>query len=489
VKKTHHDKRQILKETTFYTLTNYLIKVMLVGRGLMIASVLGPTTFGFWTVLKNIQECASFSGLGASNAMARRIPLNEARVGAKESAELQRHTLLWILIVSLLVMAGMLVWSVSPAVAEYAVEIRLMACVFVLAAAQYFLVDKFKAEQNLLFFARYNLFFMALNIVLVVGLLLGWGLVGVLTGILITHVVCLGYLVLTGRLLLPRRVKFVEFYASCASLVSEGMPILIAGAAFFLMFTVSRFLVYSYLGASMAGYFSLASFFIYVMDEIPIALTAVLFPRLMRKFGHREDRQDVDHFFQQPILLLSALTPILIGLLYINMDAMIRLILPDYEAAIPLLKILLLGLFFRMLWLVSSNMLTAFSKQYRQMQLAVVIVVLTLVADVAVIKLGWGAIGVAWVIGAVSALAAIVVTAYTQFLLSRSIADTVSLFTRVFAPYLYCCAVLWFVDSRFPIYIDVKQWFFINGLFLCSMLPLLFLLFRRANFTLKHKEI
>jgi len=174
-----------------------------------------------------------------------------------------------------------------------------------------------------------------------------------------------------------------------------GFPIMILSSIFFLMRNVDKFIVISMLGKTMAGYYGLAAFISSMVSYISYSISTVLLPRMMYKYGKTGEAKDIEMYFIKPMIILTGFIPIILGIIYINIDIVVKLFLPQYLPSITVLHILIISLFFSTIWGIPTNLLIALNKQKMFMVITAVVLLFIIILDIVIIKMGFGMNGIA----------------------------------------------------------------------------------------------
>ena len=437
--------RQIIRETVTYGLSTYLSQVVFLVRGIVIARFLDPSLYGIWSFLKVCFFFSAYTGLGTANAMSREVPYNRGRGEDQKDEGIVSTSLFMTLTVALLVALVALVWSFFELVGPYAWELRLSAAFFVTSAIHFYIPMKLNGEQKIMDLSRYMFAYTLFTSLFGLLLMFAYGLKGLVGGMLVASLSLHAAMVITGRLPYP-----LSFSAKIAGrLFITGFPIMVLSACVFMMHNMDKLIVFSMLGATNTGYYGLASFLSSLVYYIPSAISTVLFPRMMGDIGRVGIKMDENAYFFRPLLLLSGLMPVLLGVIFINIDLPVILLLPKYIPAVGVLRVQVAGLVFSTLWNIPANVAVAFDRQRTLMAVALGVLLLGGLFDVGAILLGYGIVGVAFGSALMFFVAAVAANVFAWFVLGKQMQGLPMFLFRLLAPFVYAGLCVW-VAYRIP---------------------------------------
>lgn len=385
------ERRAIVREATAFSLASYLFQLISVLRGFVIAWFLGPALYGVWNIFKTFLETGNYVTAGSAQAVARELPFNKAQGRHQENQRIAASTLAMCVAVSALIGIAAAVFSLLEVAAPYRLEIRLAAITFVLNAVHLYVPNQLKGEKKIFLLAVYYIAYALLNSLFGLVLMVYWGISGLLVGMIIATTV------LTGWLLWQRHLPSAPslHWATSRSLISIGFPILFVAVAPKLMASLDKLIIFSLIDSAATGYYSMAAFLSETINYIPLALSTVLFPRLMYQKGKGTDLTTMGYLYDKPMVFLAGLIPVLLGLLVLIIPVVIKTLLPAYTPAVPVLQILLAGLFFTVIWSVPRGLLVVFDKQRIFIVAIPLLLLLGALLNVLAIVLGYGIVGVA----------------------------------------------------------------------------------------------
>ena len=436
-----HKEKKVIKDATAFSGTLYFSQALYVARGFIIAQVLGPALYGVWSIFKAFFASAPYFGLGTQQAMLREVPFSAGEGNKNRKAIITQTSLSWNLLLTSMIMILAFIISFTSFAAEYAGELRLAGFLFVLNALHVFIRTKFKSEQKILMLSKFMLSYAVLNTLFGLTFLFFFRLSGLLIGMILAHISLFIYLIKNDYLSL----QFFIDKKILKELLGIGFPIMILMFLFFLMGNIDKFLVFIFLGKTTAGYYGLAAFVSSMVGYISHSISTVIFPRMMYMYGKTQEIKQIEKYLNKPLVFLSAVIPIILGLIYINIEAVINLFLPQYKPGVTALHILIAALLFSTLWSLPTNMLIALKKQKKFMYMNGTILILSIIFDIAAILAGFGLNGVAVVRTFFFFLASAIANGYAYFSLKKNIHQIINNLFTIYWPFIYSFAGMFFI--------------------------------------------
>ena len=383
-KEKHQLEKNIITETSTLAVVRYGSQFILAIRGFIIASFLGPSLYGLWNILKTIIDVAPHADLGAVKGMTREVPLNAGRNKEKDNIIIQQTAFSWQFMMSLLLAIVLFVGSFTNKVAIYRTEIQLVALVVLFTNTYYYLKDKLVSEKKIMRLSAIEISYALLNTVFGLGLLFFIEIKGLLLGMVISFIILFSISIRKKDITLAFGVR----KKALKRLIKTGFPITVLVLSSILMHNIDKIVVFTLLGSVMTGYYGLAAFISLLINYIPQAMSTVLSPRMLHKYGRTNDKKQIQEYFTKPSILLANGMPILLGLIFINIPWIINLFLPQYIPSILTIQILTLSLFFSSIIKVPTEIIILFNKQSTLMYVQIGALIVGGLADIIVIKMG-----------------------------------------------------------------------------------------------------
>jgi O-antigen/teichoic acid export membrane protein len=465
----HSERKAIIREATGLSLASYLFLLITVLRSFFIASFLGPTLYGVWNIFKTFLDAGNFAAAGAGQAVAREIPFNKAQGNDQHNQLIIRSTIGLCLLSGLVLALATLVFSCFDVAAGYRIEIRICAIAFVLNAVHLYIPNQLKGEKKIYLLSVYYISYASLNCVFGLLLLLYWGISGLLIGMIIANVVLISWLLSRGHLLFPWPFR----WDIGRSLIGIGFPMLFVAIAPRLMASLDKLIIFWLLGSTATGYYSMAVFFSETINYIPLVLATVLFPRLMYQKGKGVDLTEMGYLYDKPLVLLASLIPVLLGLLILNIGVAIRYLLPEYLPAVPILKILIAGLFFNVIWSVPKNLLEIFDKQSIFLSAIPLFLLLGTALNFAMIQLGFGIVGVAYASVLFYFMVSLTANLYALHVMQKSYRQVMYALAEIHLPFVYGVTGLLLLQRYLTIDSELWESLLRSLIYLVYCLPLI----------------
>lgn len=468
---------EIIRDATALSVTLYLSQALYMVRGFIIAHVLGPSAYGVWSIFRIFLSSAPYFGLGVQQAMTREIPLSMGEGDEKKVPVITQTSLFWNILITSCVTVIAFILSFTSFIKEYNTEVRLAGFVFMLNAVYLFIKSKLMGEKNFVLLSKFIFSYSVLNTFFVLGLLFFLRVQGILLGMMISQLILLVVIVFKGHLsfhlMIDRRVLW--------NLINIGFPIMILSSIFFLMRNIDKFIVIAMLGKTMAGYYGLAAFISSMVSYISYSISTVLLPRMMYKYGKTGDPKNIEMYFTKPMIILTGFIPIILGIIYINIDIVVKLFLPQYLPSITVLHILIVSLFFSTIWGIPTNLLIALNKQKMFMYITAVVLLCSIFLDIVIIRMGFGMNGVAISTTFMFLIASVIANSLALLLLKNNVKQIWRQLGMIYLPFVYSFGGLMIIMavhiSRYAVIDNVVKTF----TFFAFSIPLIFYTEKKSN--------
>lgn len=480
-------KLKILRDIGGYSASAIIAQTLTIIAGFWVARILGPSNFGIWTAVSLVLAYGAYMELGALSAMGRDLPFYQGKGDIVKAAAVEgaaRHiTIISALLGALFVFVFSFLPSHSPMMA---LGLKAMAVILIPQQVYTYHRTVLRSYNQISELSRQQILFALLNSCLAIALVVFLGLCGRMIAVLLAQAAIVLYAVRRN----PWR-PIHKFHLSTAwSLMRIGLPILLSGFVLSLVATIDRLMIITFLGEEQLGFFGLSILLTNVVFLIPARSSQVLYPRITFQFGNSgKSVESLRSFVLTPPKILSALLPIIIGLLYLSLPLVINTFLPAYSQGLTAARIVLLGSFFFGIMGLTDYLLVTIGKLKQYVFLACIALLLTISLDYLFLQLGFGIEGIALGGKLITYfLYSFIVIGYALSHYTKQSSEWIRFFLRLWLPFIYMIALLWFVEVAVNYLmpsIAFKNLLFAtaaqNILYLFGCLPLLYIVMRELN--------
>ncbi len=305
-------------------------------RGLLLASVLGPTAFGAWAMLRLSMRYAPFAALGVFRGLELEMLGARRRDESGESAA-AGSALAFILAESGALAAIALVASFVVHDPSHALALRGFAAAVVVEQVYTYALVWTRVRTTLRRYAALEMSNAALQLFGTVSLAAVWGLPGAFAG-----------MVLASGLSLLLAVSWVEFrpaleIAPLRKLLGVGIPLTVSMLLATALYTADRWVVAALGGATLLGYYAFAASVAGVTGSFAWVVRTVVFPDVYSHAQSSGAAAALNRHFDRAVLPFARLYPPVLGALACGLGPVVALAAPQYVPAIAPARLFLVG--------------------------------------------------------------------------------------------------------------------------------------------------
>lgn len=332
----------LLKDAFILLVGAGIAGLLLLGRSLLLAQVLGPYEYGWVALFVMLITYAMYLQLGTLSGMFREVPLSIGAGNWERGRSIQQAALGYILglMVTAMVVGGLIAlifvrgkgyWRLLP----------LVTALFAFMMLIEYIRTCLRSQSRFPLLACFNVVFSALSLVLAVAGASLWGVSGALWGMIAATIIAL--LVYNDRswFSLPEHGVTQDVI----SLMRLGLPLMGIGALNEVLLAIDQVTVASYLGPKELGIynvaFTLANAFVMWLGMF----SQVLYPRLSARVGQSpKHERELFVTVRQWLLFNAGLFPIVVAGLIAFSQTFFAFALPAFEQSSALLQVLIVGL-------------------------------------------------------------------------------------------------------------------------------------------------
>jgi O-antigen/teichoic acid export membrane protein len=466
----------VLKNLT----AQYLAKIISMPVPLVVARILGPQLYGVWTGVRVILSYSTATQVGTLQGMMTRIPYQQARGDTDSVANISNTVLKFNLITAgagaiLVLLASFILRHRYEPVFILALQAAaiLIFCKRIYAYHGYLL----RAENRFGLLSRVIFLYGLLNAAFKVSLVMLMNIYGLFLSEILTYVVIIMYI----------RRNQTRHYSSgifdfkiLMSSISVGLPLMLAGFAHTLHYTIDRLIVGLFLGSYSLGLYGFAMLIENLLGYIPTTIHQVLFPRIMAKISVAKDVAELKRFWYDPLNFLAHTITIPIGIAWLGAPLLIKYILPKYADALDVFRIISVSMYFISMPVTLRLFLIAMNKQTRLVFFSLAAIGINAGLSTTLIRTGYGIEGVAIATGISFFALGNGLLVYALSHLKRESRNTMNVFISLHLPFLYMICLL-FLTDRFiavpyvKIHNDILHTMIQMAAYMVLILPLLYL--------------
>ncbi len=312
-------------------------------RGLLVASILSPTSRGIVQIAFLFVQYLTYAHIGITHGLTKRVPILLGKAEDREVDHLESTGVTSVFLLT--VLAAGVMWAyagLAPGVGtmtRFALGIGGFHLIFAQVVGIYRIVLRSHHEFGIM--ARSILIEAILLVALVVagaqlldapGAILGWAL-----GTAIVCLYLLSFRVLPGR---P-----TTDYRATLQLARIGLPVLGVGLSDIFLRTADNLVVAKLLGAQALGYYGQAWQLASYLFNVPAAAGSVIMPKILRAHGEG-GTPAIERSVLDMTSAFAILMPPLAGLAAIGGPLLVRLMLPRYIPCIGALQVFMVSVVF-----------------------------------------------------------------------------------------------------------------------------------------------
>lgn len=300
-------------------------------RGLLLATLLGPESFGVWALFRLVMRYAPFAALGVYRGLEWEAVHEESAdpsVGRGPPQLAARTTVGFLLAVFLPLAALGVAASFFTADPQLALGLRVTGAALATEPLVLYAFIYLRARGSLRRFAVLEIAQAALHLVLAVLLALWWGLAGAFAGFVAASI---GTLAILGHRV-PTRPALDG--ARLRRMLTIGFPLVLTMFTTTMLATADRFVVAAYGGTRLLGLYALAVSIAGLAGSMAWVIRTVIFPNVYRQAGAEGAGLAIRDHFDDTLLPFARWFPPLLGLGALLIGPAVMIFLPRYAEAV-----------------------------------------------------------------------------------------------------------------------------------------------------------
>ncbi|MBF0232791.1 MAG: lipopolysaccharide biosynthesis protein [Desulfamplus sp.] len=312
-------------------------------RDLMLAGFLGPISYGVWIQMVVIFNYALHLPLGFQHAMSRDVPYF---LGRKEYTQVATiEDIVFIVTLSTSILACFSVFLAYIVFDYHILGLSLLALLIVFAVIIAQQVNSFfsillRAHQKFYVFSIGFVMIALLSLVLSVFFARNFGAIGAAAALGMAFIiVTIFWISYSPYKPTSIKINFVDF----KKITRLAIPLFMIGLSGLLITSIDRLIIIFFYDKVHIGYYGLAFMVNQSIFLITMPIMQAIHPRMMQSYGKHGNPKKIKHYLSFLTQAMGVGVAFLIGIIYLIIDKIIIFFLPEFEPAIKIIQIILLG--------------------------------------------------------------------------------------------------------------------------------------------------
>jgi O-antigen/teichoic acid export membrane protein len=271
------------------------------------------------------------------------------------------------------------------------------------------------------------------------------GLTGITYAVALSWIISIAYVLSKIGLIFKIRLVLNE----AIKLVRTGFPIVINGLLALLFRSIDRIYVIILFDQQTLGYYGIAITTYSFFGTIFASVSNALVPKFSKLYGATESLPSLGDPLRKTITILSYLSTIPIGILYLGLEFPIYYILPNYKAAINPTKVTILSCFFLGIVCCLRPFFIAILQTPKANLLQILFILLSTILYPVIHRFGIGLIGISFgfliSFGAYATALSILSNRWISLKNEKS-----SLLSKIYIPFIHMVVLLFCIEKLIP---------------------------------------
>lgn len=442
----------ILKDASISTLGVGITTILSAIQAIVVAKILGPTTYGEFTVYRLILSYTVFCDIGVLWAMVREVSYYRGQHNFEKIVSTRNVAFSINIFSTFIICIPVLFYLLfsKNSIQDGRDDIGIILIVGAIIIAQglfvfsrnYMVAEKRFTERTvfIVIFPLFNLIFV---------LLLGnkLNLQSALFAMLIAYILSLIYAFY--KKLFWVNISFDRQISK--RLFGMGLPIFGNGLLSILTNSLDRVMILYFLPITQLGFYGIAAMIKTMIDNVYRTIFLTIFPNLSEKYGETNNAESIKHYVWFPVIVGSYLAPFIFGGIILITPALIKIVLPQYTLGILATQIVVASSFFSFIQVGLINYFITVNKLYRTYPHRIGSLVVCAILSYAAIVNDWGIEGVALsYLLATALLSSLLVWEFYHHYKAKRLERVGRLF-KLYLPFGCMCLTLYIVSLINPV--------------------------------------
>lgn len=341
-------KKSILKDTTHYSIANYIAQGLGIVNSIAMRRFMGPTAMGVWSILQVLLGYCGYASFGTTKAMARDYPFLRGKGDHEKAEKLKDMVCTFAMAMSVIpaaVLTGYL--CIKGKNLEQPLYIGMVFLTFFLFVQRFndLLLNLLRSDKQFGTLSQLVILNALGTLAITFIFVAPWGIYGLMAGTAILTLLSIGFMY-------KKKPYHFRFYWNNRELWKElrlGIPLVAATFLGELLKSIDKWILAKELGFYEVGLYSIAMMASSYVYSLPNMFTHIWYPNLQQEYGRTGSTESVKNYLLSPIYTFSILCPFLSGIAIFAITLIANIFLPKFLPGIPAMKIYLIGIFFQLL--------------------------------------------------------------------------------------------------------------------------------------------
>jgi len=391
----HEHKKQLLKDTTYYSIANYIAQGFGIVNSVALRRFLGPAGMGIWSLLQIILGYCGYASFGTTKAMARNYPILRGK-GENESAEkLKDMVFTFTMTMSLIPIVILVCYlAIKGKTLDRPVSIGIASLSGFLLIQRFYdlLLNLLRSDKKFVLLSHLIIVNAVAGLIMTFALVRWWNIYGLMAGTTVVTAICI------GMIYRSHPYHFARYWNSKAlwQELKLGVPLVLATFLGEFLKSADDWIIARYLGFASLGMYTLGSMATQYVYSLPNMFSHVWYPNMQQDYGRKGGTPEgIKSYLLTPVFGFSILCPFLAGMAIFGITLLAQVFLPKYLPGLPAMKIYLIGTFFLLIGSFAYSYLIAIDKYLVNIPVVIAALGINFTLNVFFVKIGWGLIGVA----------------------------------------------------------------------------------------------
>ncbi|MDP8259075.1 MAG: oligosaccharide flippase family protein [Candidatus Aadella gelida] len=433
-------KKSIIKHIFTYASSQYFSQFVGFFTAIFMRRFLGPFNMGVWNLLKIVADYATYTHLGTTSTVFYKVPYHRGRGELEEADNVKNVVFSYLTITSFIAGMGITAYAFifkSTLLPQMFWGLLVVAVLLLFRRVYTYYVMLLRANKDFTVLSKSIIFDAIVNLTLVLVLIKNFHLKGLFLTVVLMPILN----VLFIRRLVNYDIKYKFDLRKLGGYIKFGFPLFITSILAMLLQSVDKIMIARFLGLEALGFYSVALMARGYSVGLSRNFNVVITPHFLEDFGKTKDLKTAGKYLKTPAILMSTCMAMILGFVYLSAPVFVDVVLPKFISGIPALKLLLIATFFYTASPQSDHFLIALNKQARLIPITSFVIVLNIIGNYILIKMGYGITGVA-AATSIAAFAAFSVTLFYAMMHLGGILNALKFMGKVVVPLLYATLVV-----------------------------------------------